>query len=177
MAELLNKTITNDYRWYAIYTRLNHEKAVESNLLEKNIEVFLPKRKTLHKWSDRKKWVEEPLFRPYVFVRVSNKEYYEVLQTTSVCNYICFEGKAASIPDNQIDLIRKVIDENLTYDIVNQNLEINQKVEVIAGPLTGLKAEVINKKNKNHIVIVLKELNCSLLVDIDINAIRSTKYT
>jgi len=108
-------SINSEYKWYAIYTRLFHEKAVESSLINNNIEVFLPKRKILHKWSDRKKWIEEPLFRPYLFVRVSNKEYYKVLQTTSVLNYICFEGKAAPIPDNQIEFIKRVVDEKFYH--------------------------------------------------------------
>jgi len=88
MAEPSTYIINSKYKWYAVNTRLNHEKKVEESLKEKNIEVFLPKKKTLRMWSDRKKWVEEPLFRPYVFVNVSHKEYYQVLQTPSVISYI-----------------------------------------------------------------------------------------
>ena len=53
MAKPYSYTLNSEYRWYALYTRLNHEKRVENALLEKQIEVFLPKRKVLREWSDR----------------------------------------------------------------------------------------------------------------------------
>ena len=43
-----------NYHWYAIYTRANGEKKLFDNLLEKNIECYLPIRKVLKVWSDRK---------------------------------------------------------------------------------------------------------------------------
>ena len=59
---------TNEKKWYALYTRYRHEKRVESQLLQKGIETYLPMRKILRKWSDRKKWITEPLFNCYVFI-------------------------------------------------------------------------------------------------------------
>jgi hypothetical protein len=44
--------------WYALYTKPRHEKKVYEQLLEKNIETFLPMVKTLRQWKDRRKWVE-----------------------------------------------------------------------------------------------------------------------
>ena len=122
MAEPSKYTINSEYKWFAVYTRLNHEKKVRESLKEKNIEVFLPTKKTIRKWSDRAKWIEEPLFRPYVFVYVSNKEYYKVLQTPSVISYICFEGKAAQIKDKEIMFIKALVNEPVAYEVVNANL-------------------------------------------------------
>ena len=167
MAEPSKHTINNEYKWYAVYTRQNHEKKVEELLQEKNIEVFLPKRKTLRKWSDRKKWVEEPLFRPYVFVNISNKEYFKVLQTPSVKNYICFEGRAAQIQDNQIELLKRIISEKFDFEIYHNPIYATQKVKVIQGPFYGQSGEVEKKNGKSRFLIKIDQLNCSIIIDID----------
>ena len=59
--------------WVAVYTRPRHEKTVKKEFQKKGFEVYLPMLKERRKWSDRKKWVEFPLFRSYVFVRIKIK--------------------------------------------------------------------------------------------------------
>lgn len=167
MAEPSKQAINNEYKWYAVYTRLNHEKKVEESLKEKNIEVFLPKRKTLRKWSDRRKWIEEPLFSPYVFVNVSYKEYYKVLQTPSVISYICFEGKAAPIKDKEIRFLRALVNEPVPYELINGNLRLSQKVKVTAGPFKDFTGTVIKEKEKTKFVIRIEQVN--YLISLDIN--------
>jgi len=84
--------------WYAVYTRSRTEKQTQELLLRSGIEVYLPLVKNLKQWSDRKKWVEEPLFRSYLFVHISPAEYYDVLNIPGAVRYITFEGKAVAIP-------------------------------------------------------------------------------
>jgi len=167
MAEPSAYIINSQYKWYAVYTRLNHEKAVELSLLEKGIEDYLPKKKILKTWSDRKKWIEEPLFRPYVFVNISNKEYFKVLQTPSVKNYICFEGKAAQIQDNQIELLKRIISEKFDFEIYYNPIYSTQKVKIIQGPFLGHTGEVEKNNGKSRFLIKIDQLNCSIIIDID----------
>lgn len=98
----------NDYCWHTVYSRLFHEKKVESLPKEKSMEVALPKRTILKKWSDRKKCIEEPLIRSYIFVYVNRKEYYQLLQVPSVIHYVCFNGKESVIPYNQTGMLKKI---------------------------------------------------------------------
>ncbi|MFY9151336.1 MAG: UpxY family transcription antiterminator, partial [Prolixibacteraceae bacterium] len=95
-----------NYQWYAIYTRANSEKKLFGNLQEKNIECYLPMKKVMKVWSDRKKWVEEALFKSYIFVKVSHKEFFDVLSVTGAVCYISFGGRAQSIPEMQINNIK-----------------------------------------------------------------------
>jgi len=173
MAKLSTYAVNCEYKWYAIYTRLNHEKVVEKNLKENNIDVYLPKRKVLKTWSDRKKWIEEPLFRPYVFVRVCNKEYHKVLQIPSVLNYIHFEGKAASLPDEQVELIKNITYNDLDFETSQTSFDIGQQAEVINGSLKGWKGEVINFRGKSRLRILIGHLNYSIIVDIDNKYLKS----
>jgi transcriptional antiterminator RfaH len=171
MAELQTYTVNDEYKWYAIYSRFHHEKAVELSLREKGIEVYLPKRKVLRTWSDRKKWIEEPLIRPYVFVKISSKEYYKVLQTPSVLNYLFFGGQAAPIPELQINLLKKITQDNLNFDITIDSFKPSENIKIIAGPLKGFEGKIVTHNGKTRFKVSICHLNLSLIVDIDIENI------
>lgn len=156
-----------NYQWYAIYTRANGEKKLLSNLAEKKIECYLPLKKTLKCWSDRKKWVEEPLFRCYIFVKVSYKEFFTALNTPGVVCYVSFGGKAQPIPEAQISNIKTFLTQGdhevtLTYERIQKGVT----VEVLHGSLKGVKGEVINICGQTRLVMRIDSMNCSLYANI-----------
>ena len=55
--------------WYGLQTRPRHEKIVAQRLEERGVKTFLPLVTEVHRWSDRKKSVQTPLFSCYVFAR------------------------------------------------------------------------------------------------------------
>jgi transcriptional antiterminator RfaH len=176
MAEHSKYMVDKDYKWYAIYTRLNHKKSVEASLKDQKIEVFLPKKKILRTWSDRKKWIEVPVLRPYVFVHVSKCEYYKVLQIPSVLYYIYFNGVAASIPEKQIEAFRLTIENNFQYEMSTEKFKAGEKVEIINGPLTGLEAEKIRNAERNRLLLRLNNISYSLKVDIPEEYIKQSLF-
>ncbi len=156
-----------NYHWYAIYTRANGEKKLLDNLLEKNIECYLPTRKVLKVWSDRKKWVEEPLFRCYIFVKVSYKEFFNVLNTPGAVCYISFGGRAQSIPESQISNIKNFLyqcdhEVTLTYERIQKGAI----VEVLNGSLKGIKGEVAYIYGQMRLLIRIDSMNCCLYANI-----------
>lgn len=156
-----------NYNWYAIYTRANGEKKLFDNLQENKIECYLPMRKTLKVWSDRKKWVEEPLFKCYIFVKVSYKEFFQVLNMTGAVCYVSFGGRAQSIPESQIINIRTFLSQSdhevtLTYERIQKGF----LVEVLHGTLKGIKGEVANIYGHTRLLIRIDSMNCSLYVNI-----------
>lgn len=161
------------YKWYAIYTKANTEKRLYATLQESGVESYLPLRKVLKYWSDRKKWVEEPVFKSYIFVKVSYKEFFTVLNTPGVVKYISFGGKAQSIPEDQIDSIKILIERSedevtLTFDRIKKGVA----VEVIYGSLKGLKGEIAQVFGQSRILIRLDAINCCLLANVTKDEIR-----
>jgi transcription antitermination factor NusG len=159
--------------WYAIYTNPRAEKRAYAQLLEKGIETYLPLIRTLRQWSDRKKWVEEPLFRSYLFVHVSEKEYLDVLNTQGVVRYITFEGRAVPVPQKQIDAIKFFLHEKAP-DILpdTSNLVPGQEVEVVRGPLNGLKGELVEVKGQQKVRVQIDALGRYLHLTIAIDNLR-----
>src|SRR5512138_2508364 len=103
--------MTKDKRWYAIYTKPRWEKKVHARMAERGLESYCPLNKVRKQWSDRIKLVEEPLFKSYVFVRVSPEDQTRVRMVDGVLNYVYWQGKPAVVRDEEIDAIRRFMNE------------------------------------------------------------------
>ncbi len=167
MENKVSINMLKERKWYALYTKSRNEKKVYQNLIEKNIETYLPVEKKLKQWSDRKKWVEEPMIRSYIFVKIFLYELQDVLQTPGVVTIIRFGGSPEAIPENQINTIKKILSNDIDYEISSEKFEIGQKVEVASGKLKGIKGELINNLNKYKVLIRIESINQNLLVQIN----------
>lgn len=155
------------YNWLAIYTKPRSEKKAYDQLLQSGIEAYLPLVKTLKQWSDRKKWVEEPLFRSYVFVRVSEKEYYNALNANPyTVRYITFEGKAVSIPPAQIEAMKNYIEQGDFGDSDFSGLEPGQEIEVNGGPMKGLRGRLVRVASKQKVRVEIDGVGKALYLEV-----------
>jgi transcriptional antiterminator RfaH len=158
--------------WYAIYVKSKTEKRVASELSLMEIDNYLPLRRVLRQWSDRKKWIEDPLFKSYVFVNIEQKDYYTVLQTPGVVKYISFEGKAVPIPPQQIDAIKYYLEEKNPEQAGPTNWSKGQHVEVISGSMTGLTGKLVAFKGKHWLGIEIEAIGHSIIIQIQKNKLR-----
>ena len=150
--------------WLAAYTKPRNEKKVYRRLVDAGIETFLPLQKRMKQWSDRKKLVEEPLLRSYIFVRITEKDYFRVLGTPGVVRYVSFEGKAAPIPDRQIDTLKMLIGEQVNIEVLEQDISPGEKVEIELGTMRGFEGELVRIAGENKVVIRIEHVTHSLLV-------------
>ena len=154
----------NQPHWYAVYTKPRSEKKLADRLNDKGIEAYLPMRRTLKQWSDRKKMVDEPLITSYVFVNVLKKNYFEVLNTPGAVTYIWFCGKPAIIPANQIQTLKLIMGQDLEIDCVSSDLPKGTHVKVISGPMKELTGELLNYAGRHKVMIRLDHLDKALLI-------------
>jgi transcription antitermination factor NusG len=153
-------------KWYALYTRPRAEKLVFQRLVEEGIQTFLPLQKTYKMWSDRKKLIEKPLLTSYIFVKTNKKNYPRVYKTIGVVKFISFEGQPVSIPQNQIDNLRLLIDSDAEIEVTSEKFAQGDNVEVISGSLTGLTGELIKIGSKNRVVVRIDRLDKNLILKI-----------
>ena len=153
-------------QWYAVYTRSRFEKQAHKMLLDKGIEAYLPLIKTMRKWSDRKKMVEIPLFSSYVFVFIERKDYDNVLHTPGVVKYVTFEGKAATIPPEQIDNLRIIVNSNEKVETTWEMHRKGEKVVVTAGSLKGLRGELISDGGRKKVLVRIEGIDQNLTVEV-----------
>lgn len=142
-------------------------------LSDAGIETYLPLVKTLRQWSDRKKWVEEPLFRSYVFVRVSEKEYYDALNATPhAVRYITFEGKAVPIPPSQIEAMKNYISQADFSDRDLSDLKPGQEIEVVEGPMKGLRGKLMWVMGKKKVRVEIDGVGKALYLEVPAGMLR-----
>ncbi|MCK5730324.1 MAG: UpxY family transcription antiterminator [Draconibacterium sp.] len=154
-------------KWCVVYTRSRAEKKVREELTINNIECFLPIQKKLRQWKDRKKWVEVPLMSGYCFVNILRKEYDKVLQINNVVCYVTFEGKAAVIPEQQINSLKQMLQQNdFEVSVSQESFKLGKKVEIIEGPMIGLKGELVEARGKNKFIIRLKQISSIFTIEV-----------
>jgi len=143
----------NSLSWYAIYTRSRHEKVVESGLIERGIEAFLPKLTMKKRWSDRTKMVEEPLFRSYCFARFCLKDKRSVVSQNGVTALVHFKDKYVPIDESVINSLKILIANDLKIDPCPY-LKVGERVAIRKGPLKGFEGYITEKRNKNTTLVV-----------------------
>lgn len=152
--------------WFAVSTRSRFEKKTLRLLQEKGIEGWVPLQKKMKQWSDRRKLVEEPLLRCYIFVRITSDEYLDVLNTTGIVRFITFQGKAVPIPQKQIDTLKNLIDTEAEMDVTQERLEIGDEVKVVKGPLLGITGNLVDYRGRQKVMMRLEQTGHTLLITI-----------
>jgi transcription termination/antitermination protein NusG len=154
--------------WYALHTRPRHEKIVSQRLEERGVTTFLPLVTEIHRWSDRKKKVEAPLFSCYVFAKfVPNRaERLRVLRVDGVFSLVGAQGEGAPIPDDQIDAIRGLVEAGLPWTS-HPYLKIGERVRIRSGALDGMEGILLSCNGDQSLVISIDAIQRSLAVRVD----------
>ena len=154
--------------WFALQTRARHEKVVAQQLCEKAVTNYLPLVKTVHRWSDRRKTVELPLFGGYVFAKIApkNDERVRVLRAYGALGFAGGGGQGSPIPDAQIQAIRTVVEKQVPYAVF-PFLKIGQRVRVRSGALSGVEGTLIARCGTHTLILSLDAIHQSLSVRIE----------
>lgn len=158
--------IIKEKMWYAVYTKPRWEKKVAGLLTRKNIENYCPLNKVQKQWSDRKKIVMEPLFQSYVFVNVSSIEQLMVRETSGVLNFVYWLQKPAMIREEEIDVIKRFLNEYHNVQIEKSTVNLNDKVRIVGGPLMMREGNVLEIKNKT-VKVLLPTMGYTLVAEIE----------
>lgn len=142
--------------WYAFKTKSRAEKKVRELLNNESIDNYLPTRIEVRQWSDRKKKVEMPVISGYIFAKIPYSNIIDVLKTNGVVYVVREKGKVAEIPDEQIEILRKMVNyEDCEMAFSSTSLSIGDSVEVVNGIFIGAIGTLIELKGKYRIQIAI----------------------
>ena len=154
-------------QWIAIRSKPRSEKIVSNELNKKGIESFLPLIKKRQQWSDRKKWVEFPLFPSYLFARIELKDSLYIMNTHGVNTIVKFGDKVVTVDDKVVNSIKLALEGGYELHPMKY-FTIGDQVEVISGPMIGVKGIVETKlKNENRLIIKIDALQQAVAVHIN----------
>jgi len=159
-------------QWIAVRSKPRAEKVALDQLEKKGIQAYLPLVRQKRKWSDRLKWVELPLFPGYLFAKVALKNSIFVLETYGVNTVIKFGGEVAVVQESVVKSIRLALEGGYELEPTEYFIK-GDKVEVIEGPMKGMKGIVSNIKGKEKLVIKIDALQQAIAVHIETKYLQS----
>ena len=154
--------------WYAVHTVARHEKQISAQLEEKRVCTFLPLLNQIHRWSDRRRKVEVPMFSCYAFVRMAQivEERLKVLRTPGVLGFVGSERQGTPIPDEQIESLRTAIRENIPcfpYPFIREG----RRVRLRGGSLDGVEGILVRQGADQSLVVSMELLRRSVAIRVE----------
>jgi transcription antitermination factor NusG len=153
-------------KWLAIYTKPRWEKKVHQLLSAKGVESYCPLNKVKRKWSDRVKTIEEPLFKSYVFVKVTDDDRTKVRLTNGVVNFVYWNGKPAIIREKEIQTIKRFLDEHENVMVRPMEFAKDQQVLILSGTFMDRHATVLDVRKK-EVKVSIESMGQELVAYID----------
>jgi transcription antitermination factor NusG len=140
---------------------------VATQLAGSGVNTFLPLVTHVHRWSDRRKAVQLPLFPGYAFVRIipSAEERVRVLRVDGVVSFVGVQGEGTPIADAEIEDIHRLL-KNVpctSYPF----LKVGQRVRIRGGCLDGIEGILVARNNSRSLVISVEPIQQSLAIRID----------
>jgi transcription termination/antitermination protein NusG len=149
--------------WYAVMTRSRHEKKVRDHLIRADIETFLPVYNRWSQWKDRKKLIDFPLFPGYCFARFGLADHFRIRSVQGVAGVLGSNGRPEPIHDHEVDALRRLVVSRFRVD-PHPFLEIGTQVEVVRGPLAGVRGKLIRKDGASRLVVSVSLIRQSVVV-------------
>lgn len=151
--------------WYALQTRARHEKQVRDRLAAAGMEPLLPLSRQYRQWSDRKMLTTVPLFGGYCFANFSVARIRNVLQIPGVAR-IVGTTKPEPIPAEEIVAFQRLS----CVDRMVESCEYWSEgtwVEVVRGPLTGLRGQFVRRSKHHGLVIRATLIQQAALIHVE----------
>jgi transcription antitermination factor NusG len=157
--------------WYAIRVRSRSELLVSTLLRDKGYQEFLPLYKASHRWSDRVKQVDLPLFPGYLFCHLDAKQRLPILTTPGVISFVGAGKTPIPVSDDEVAAIRTIVRSGLAA-LPWPSLAAGQRILIERGPLAGLEGVALDINKKFRLVVSVPLLQRSVTVEIERSWIR-----
>ena len=115
--------------------------------------------------SDRKKEIKLPLIKGYIFVCATETERLYSLEQNSVVKCLFDGGRAAVIPDWQIENLKRVLEYNPKVT-VESGLVKGDLVKIIEGPFKDVVGVLNSDENERSIRVSIDLINRSIIVNL-----------
>ena len=149
--------------WYALNTRPRYEKKVADALRAKGLEVLLPLFAERHRWSDRQRIVQLPVFAGYVFIRLDAtlEARIPVLRIPGVLGFVGVRGVGVAISEEEIEAVQTLMEHGVLMT-PHMFLQVGKRVRIRGGSLDGLRGILLAKNGDLSLVISVESIQRSI---------------
>ena len=162
--------------WYVAIVNNNSERSIASKLSEdkwKNTyECYVPVQHEERVWKNgRKNKIDRVLLPAMLFLKCTEKDRKEILQYGYIKNFMKDYTKGskgsypiAIIPEVQMNELKEMVDKaNSPVTIVSGNFHLGDKVQVVAGALTGLEGKILVEPKGTYLVVEINSIGYAMV--------------
>ncbi|UOQ64829.1 UpxY family transcription antiterminator [Hymenobacter volaticus] len=156
-------------KWYVIVSRKLHYKKAASALEKLGLSFYLPLQRQLHYWSDRNKWVEVPIFNPYIFLFSDELERKNIFNSYNSFHFLSHNGKLVTVKEEEVEKVKLICKYSANIKVEQAPIRKGDLVEIIGGPLSGMNGYTFQENGKHRFLVQIFSLGQFASVDIDTN--------
>jgi transcription antitermination factor NusG len=153
-------------QWRVLYTKPRAEKKALASLAKKGYVAYLPCTTVVKQWSDRKKKIQEPLFKSYLFVCCKAAQVSGAAADEAVVGVVRFDGRPAVVREEEMETIRRVEAGVKDVAVVDSSLATGQKVLIKGGALKGMAGTLTEFRGGQRVAVRIESLGCDLLLNV-----------
>ena len=158
-----------------LVVRARYEKKVATQLEKWGIVCYLPLKRELRQWHDRKKWVESPLFSSYLFVQPTVAQLHQVFETSGTLQYLRYDNKPALVSELEIKRIKEICAFSAAVLVEPSSFHPGERVEIQEGPFIGYQGILVEKTGQQYLKIAIKSMALQMLLQIDAGKVKKVK--
>ena len=166
-----NSTNSTDRHWYVARVRSCQEKKAAEGLASRGTEYYLPVRREVRRWSDRRKVVDALVLPRFIFLHCTNQERLEALAAEPrIIGFLSSEGVPSVVRDVEMEAFRRMVEQGGGVSVTRQPLAPGDRVRVLDGPLAGLECELVSVGSGRCLAVRLGLLGTATM-DLDIQTV------
>lgn len=151
--------------WLVIYTKPRWEKKLADRLSQQDYEVYCPTQRVKRRWSDRTKWIDQPLFSSHIFIHIEPERRDAVYFTPGFVRFLFWNKRPAEVRETEIDTLKRWLNDFDHESISIQPLATGAHVTVKSGPLQGREGTVLEQRG-TKLELYLEDLQVKVSVDL-----------
>ena len=151
--------------WFVAYTAPRHEKFVQTQLVAKEIQSFLPVYSVERRWKNGvRREIQYPLFPGYVFVRFDANERLPVVQTAGLVYIVGNGSSPLPVDDQEIHALR--VGTQHASISPHPTVSTGDIVCITSGPFKGVKGRVQESGRNLKFVVTIELIQRSFAIDV-----------
>lgn len=142
-------------RWLVLSVGFRKEKAVLKSLVSEQFDGYVPLKERNFKYASKSVVRQLPILPGYVFVKVEKAKVGTILGMPFVFGFLKNETNFSVVTEEEISHLRRLSStEHLDwYDQPEGKLQEGTLVEIVKGPLAGIRGRFVADKGRNVFLI------------------------
>jgi len=151
--------------WLVVYTKPRQEKKLAQRLTQMGFEVYCPTQRIKKRWSDRWKWIEQPLFTSHLFIQIDPERRDAIYFVPGFVRYLFWLKRPALVRPQEIDTLKRWLNDFTPEAIQVESLLPGQHLKIQSGPLQGQEAQLLEHRG-DSMVLYLPSIQLQVRVDL-----------